>query len=876
MSKAASLSLLLLIVGLGQLVCGGGAKGEPPGPAAPVIAYAQGAYTLTVGVDGPPIEPVSTGGAVVGWSIDPELPAGLVLGTSNGRISGRPAAVSAATTFTVTARNGGGSGSTALSIAVVPAAPAAPTGLSAIGADGQVSLSWNAVAPATGYRVKRGPQGGPYTLIGEPTAPHYGDPGLNNGTTYYYVVSALNGGGEGPDSSEASAMPGPGLPILPEQDPTRNYVGLNVWFLNDWDGSFAFVDAMKHARPWQNATDWHNPVAGLDALGWPTADASTVGYSGTPAQINGTYRLMFNGQADVSLMWAPGEVTHQTYDAASNTTNADVTYNLTTSGSVGLILRNTKRTAASAANTGFSNLRLFRPGYPADGSAVFTTSFLQALGKASVVRMMDWTFTNQNLVQHWADRRTPGHMAKPGLAYTGPGGGVWSSSETGVALEHQIQLANALHSDCWINIPVIADDDYVQKVALALRYGTDGNNPYAAPQANPVYPPLDPSLCIYLEYANEIWNFGGGFYCFGVIHDLVTSLPAGHRLAQFAPAGSGEYQLLYCYPAYRMAAISDSFRAVYGDSSMGNRVRPLVMTQQGDANGTLSLALAWLDAYGRSQSPAREVSSYLYGAGGSGYYNGNTWPVPVADQGKPDLFFAASNYPDTGAVKGMGRDAVWALNYGLKRIAYEGGESLDNFSDADARAINGDPRMQDLLVKTHDAWSSQGGDLLMYYTLCGPSSWEFTPDITTTNTPKFKGLDQLQAQPRAAVTLGQQLPGTIIATDQADYKIRTGYDYLFTVDGLSCVAGNDIGEWIALPAHASLAFTGHLVVNGAANAITHLNVWINGVNRGQVTLAPGSQLADSTSLDAEIPAGLVVIRLEVVSGGFTLRSITVN
>ena len=225
---------------------------------------------------------------------------------------------------------------------------------------------------------------------------------------------------------------------------------------------------------------------------------------------------------------------------------------------------------------------------------------------------------------------------------------------------------------------------------------------------------------------------------------------------------------------------------------------------------------------------------------------------------------------------GVGVDAVWAANYGLKRIAYEGGPSLDGYSDANAEAIDLDPRMQDLVVQTHDAWSAQGGDLLMYYTVRGPAQWEFTPDITNTSTPKFAALDQLTSQPRAAVTLGQQLPGSIIAADQTTYKIRTGYDYPATVDGLACVGGNDAGEWIALPGHATAAFTGTLVVNGAANSATILNVRINGVTQGQVSLAPGSHLADSTSLSVPIPAGLVVIRIEVLSGGFSLRSISIQ
>jgi hypothetical protein len=39
------------------------------------------------------------------------------------------------------------------------------------------------------------------------TATNYTDTGLSNGTTYYYVVSAVNAVGEGPDSSEIKAAP---------------------------------------------------------------------------------------------------------------------------------------------------------------------------------------------------------------------------------------------------------------------------------------------------------------------------------------------------------------------------------------------------------------------------------------------------------------------------------------------------------------------------------------------------------------------------------------------------------------------------------------------------------------------------------------------
>jgi len=70
-----------------------------------------------------------------------------------------------------------------------------------------VSLTWNAVATATSYNVKRATaSGGPYTKVATVSSTSDTDSGLTNGTTYYYVVSAVNAHGEGGNSSQASAM----------------------------------------------------------------------------------------------------------------------------------------------------------------------------------------------------------------------------------------------------------------------------------------------------------------------------------------------------------------------------------------------------------------------------------------------------------------------------------------------------------------------------------------------------------------------------------------------------------------------------------------------------------------------------------------------
>ena len=94
--------------------------------------------------------------------------------------------------------------------AVVPVGlPAAPTGLAALATDSQVRLSWNAADFATSYTPKRATvTGGPYTTLATGVAGQsYTDSTAVNDTTYYYVVSANNAAGEGPNSAEVSATP---------------------------------------------------------------------------------------------------------------------------------------------------------------------------------------------------------------------------------------------------------------------------------------------------------------------------------------------------------------------------------------------------------------------------------------------------------------------------------------------------------------------------------------------------------------------------------------------------------------------------------------------------------------------------------------------
>jgi hypothetical protein len=59
---------------------------------------------------------------------------------------------------------------------------------------------------------------------------------------------------------------------------------------------------------------------------------------------------------------------------------------------------------------------------------------------------------------------------------------------SGIALEHLIELAITQQADPWINIPVLADDDYVTQLA------------------NLLFAKLPSQYSAYIEFSNEIWN----------------------------------------------------------------------------------------------------------------------------------------------------------------------------------------------------------------------------------------------------------------------------------------------------------------------------------------------------------------------------------
>lgn len=146
----------------------------------------------------------------------------------------------------------------------------------------------------------------------------------------------------------------------------------------------------------------------------------------------------------------------------------------------------------------------------------FHPIFLERIADANwgYIRFMDWGKTNASPQMDWIDRRLPNHLFQFGIINDrAPNnqGFAFGDRETGVAWEHMVALSNATGKDLWINVPHLATEDYIRKLARLIRFGSDGVNPFTSPQVSPAFPPLNSNLKVYVEFSNEIWSSGGAF-----------------------------------------------------------------------------------------------------------------------------------------------------------------------------------------------------------------------------------------------------------------------------------------------------------------------------------------------------------------------------
>lgn len=724
-------------------------------------------------------------------------------------------------------------------------APSVPGGLtsSSIG-QSSFTLAWNASTDnvgVTGYEVFRNG-----TSIGTTTASTrtFNVTGLSASTTYSMTVRARDAAGNW--SAQSSAL---SVTTSAATSSTSNLIGININHPSDYQEDRAFADAMRTARDWKRI-DGTN--ATLDANGWPTHDAKAIIWHGID-NMQGTYRLSFNGQANIATGFGSATVSNKVYDAATNKTTATLVYNSTDGAGLEL--------SFTSSGSGVKNVKLMRPLTPGSTSSysettTFTTQIKNLIAKFSAIRFMDWSATNSNNCVNWSERVLPTQkQSSSGTGYGWQGrGGAW---------EYAIQLANETNKDMWICVPAKATNDYVVQLARLIKNGGGG---FAA---------LNSSLKVYVEYSNETWNTAGAFTQSTWSKDqAVAEVNAGGSPLNY-DGETNQWNWAWRRTAKRIVEISNQFRAEFGDAAMMTRIRPVLMWQQNNGQSTASQQLNFIEGYYgvvRSGNPtARPVSYFLYAGGGSAYYN----PDNNSDALTLSNIWSSATFDVNNFKNVIASDAHHAAAFGLKHIAYEGGPSLDNHGHSESVKDQawGDSRMKTEVEEHHTAWSNQGADLLMYFTSSGSDyQWSFTRDIFNLNTPKLQAIDAIRAGTKASVTLGRSLPA------QIDGKAFSAAKISYKTPGTGSQAVTN-GEWFsyAIRTASTARYNVSITYKATASATIQVLLGTSVIANINVSSTGGAEQTTSAfglgSLAADKLYGL---RVKSTSGSFEVVRVNIN
>ena len=552
--------------------------------------------------------------------------------------------------------------------------------------------------------------------------------------TTTYTLTVTNGAGA---AITASATVTVNQPVASEPA-----LGVNIGWVNDWDPTQLFADAVKQSRKFGSVAAPWDETASVDALGWPTQDAGlAILINNQGGWSAGPYALAFTGQAAVKA-WGDANVTvgPVAYNAATNVSAATVTVGPAYK-SVYLVFSGTRRTPASPSGSGITNISLMRPslnGTPHAAGTLFTDRFLDRLKYFTALRMMDYLQVNGSTEAAWTDRaipadasqqETPGHTSQD----------VNAASVTGASYEYAVQLANQSGKDLWLNIPHLAfggtyafpTTAWATNLALLLKYGSDAAGvPYTGPAgsagthpqpaAGPVNPALNPGLHVYIEYSNEFWS-GVGTQSTWIAQQAAAAI-AGSDPDLDYDHDKNVYDLESRINAKGVLLIANAFAAVYGSSSFGTVYRPIFAGQIGNS-GTFA-GLAYLDA---QHSGARQ---FVWAIAAAPYvdFAGDTPENPLTSAqvlSGMQAYQTADLTPWIASLASLATEEK--LDGGM--VAYEGGQGA-LYATTAAVAAQTEAPMRTVTTGVVDAWFAHGGGPFFYYKLCSADQWGLATDIS--------------------------------------------------------------------------------------------------------------------------------------------------
>lgn len=466
------------------------------------------------------------------------------------------------------------------------------------------------------------------------------------------------------------------LPFLPTSESAaatvaagRGPLGLNLASLVYWSTERPFSNLAVGASRWRMQTrgaafTWDEPLPPMRADGYPTvvprgSFLESFLVWNRREQLPGELLVMYDGKGRLDYQGGAR--------LEARTPGCDRVRNLRNDAAIIAQLVDTD------AKDPLRNLRVYE--HEPDGT--FRKAFLDRLGGMTTLRFMDWMSTNNSPKRHWDDR---------------PRLDVFGQAETGAPLEYMVELCNLLQLRPWFNMPHLADDAYVRRFAEEVR------------------DTLAPSLPVYVEYSNEVWN--------SLFDQASYAREQGLKLG----LSSNDYEAQLLYYARRTTEILSIWEEVFGK----DRDRVIGVYAAHSANIWTSTTILSSEGVG-DHADVLAIAPY-FGAG-----LGSPEQAEAVSGWSTDMVFEALSGEVAGENRSLIRaQADVARQHGLKLVAYEGGQHLVGHGGAENNdkltalfiAANRDPRMGALYVDHLRNWWEAGGDVYaLFSSMSEPSKW---------------------------------------------------------------------------------------------------------------------------------------------------------
>ncbi len=483
--------------------------------------------------------------------------------------------------------------------------------------------------------------------------------------------------------------------------------GINIYSAKDWSRLQPFLNVMKTARPWISqsegkwddqqalAFDENDYVKELKPGQWATTLMLTKVSDSFPG---GEYIFLYEGEGEIEWSGNGRLVSSEPGRQVVQVTNND-------KGFVQMTMK-----SVNPANYP-KNMVFVQAKFEKNWQEQYFAPWLFELwGNAETFRYMDLLLANNSTIDTWESRPQLTHRS------------YWKH---GIPFEEVVRLSNQAKRNAWVNIHHLATDDYIRKAATMFR------------------DQLDPSLTVYYEFSNEMWN--------GMFKQARDANAKGKELGLDKEAWRAGL-MYYAKENNRMFALLDE---VYAGQPK-HRYKKVIGVQAANL-GAAKIAAESFDSYKNADCLA--IGPYL------------TFNVPLkASPWNPDmpnadvvqdwsldqLFQYLTDKALPQCTRWMEQQKQYADQLGLQLVAYEGGQHLTALGEANKNQklvklladANRDPRMGEIYLKYFNSWTSIGGKLFCVFNDMQPyteaGSWGLLEYVgqDPESSPKYRAIQE--------------------------------------------------------------------------------------------------------------------------------------